>query len=130
MFVSARYILTAAVTVHLAYAGAAPALARDPITIHDYFDLQRGKDPADSERLRLYMDGVAHALHASNIVLGALKKPRLYCANMERPLGTDEIMAVTNKVLADQIKRGNTPPGEMGIATVAANAVSVTYRCR
>jgi hypothetical protein len=120
-------ILCSLVAVCGGLISAESAQAADAITVHEYVGLKRSNDMSI---LVPYMSGAADALWSSNAALMGGGKPPLYCSGADRPLSATQLIQLTDKLLADLIRRGNPAPPEMTLTTVSANAVVIAFACK
>lgn len=109
---------------------AAPtAYAAEPITVSEYVQMKSKLGKNKDLTLIIYLSGVADALYSANLVAAGQGKPQLYCFNSPRPLTATELIDYTDKLLADQIRKGEPVQGNFYIAVVAANAVGAALKC-
>jgi hypothetical protein len=110
--------------------GARISRAADAITVSEYVQMKSEMAKDSSHVLIIYLSGVADALHSVNTVLAAQGNAPFYCANLSAPLSATQLIQATDHFLAQTIRQGKAPAGDMPISVVAANAVSIEFRCK
>lgn len=102
------------------------ASAADAITVEEYAQLKNEKGVAI---LVPYLQGAADAMWSANTALIGGGKAPLYCSDSDKPLSATELMVLTDRLLANLIRRGETVPATLYVTTAAANAIVLAHPC-